>query len=113
MKRKGMKRGLLLLAGAAALVVFAGGWPGAAAQEHPSTGAQPLAIPPLPGQTRADFLKATDEVLGQMSEILHLPPKGELKKSIRSRDEIRQYVLKDFEKEKEKEERLAHELLSK
>jgi hypothetical protein len=114
MKRKGSIGRLLLAFGAAtAMVVLAGGGLGVAAQEHPSTGAQPLAIPPLPGQTRADFLKATDEVLGQMSEILHLPPKGELKKSIRTREEIRQYVLKDFEQEKEKEGRLADELLSK
>jgi len=114
MKKRELTRRLLLLVGAvAAIVVVAGNWPGVAAQEHPSGGAQPLAVPPLPGQTRADFLKATDEVLAQMSEILHLPPKGELKKSVRSREEIRQYLVKDFEKEKEKEERLADELLSK
>ncbi len=109
----GTIRKLLLALAAAASLVVCGGWPGAEAQEHPSTGAQPLAVPPLAGQTRVDFLKAADEVLAQMSEILHLPQKGELKKSIRSREEIRQYVLKDFEKDKEKDERLADELLSK
>jgi len=89
------------------------GWPVAAAQDHGTSGAQPLAVPPLPGQSRADFLKAADEVLAQMSEILHLEQKGELKKSIRSRQEIRDYVLKDFEKDKNKDGRLADELISK
>ena len=112
MKGKRPNRRFLLVL-VAAVVVFLAGWPGLQAQEHTGTGAQQLAVPPLPGQSRADFLKATDEVLAQMSEILHLPPKGELKKSIRTREEIRQYVLKDFEKDKEKQERLADELMGK
>jgi hypothetical protein len=113
MNRKRPMQRFLLAFAAAACLALGGGWTAAAAQEHPSTGAQPLAVPPLPGQTRADFLKAADEVLSQMSQILHLPQKGELKKSIRSREEIRQYVLKDFQEDKEKDERLADELMSK
>lgn len=113
MNRKRPFRTVLLALAAAACAVLCGGWPGAEAQERPTTGAQQLVVPPLAGQSHADFLKATDEVLSQMSEILHLPQKGELKKSIRSRDEIRQYVLKDFQKEKEKQERLADELMGK
>jgi len=106
-------RGFFLALVAAALVAWCGSWQPVEAQEHTGTGAQQLAVPPLPGQSHADFLKAADEVLKQMSEILHLAPKGELKKSIRSREEIRKYVLKDFEKEKEKEGRLADELMGK
>ena len=98
---------------ATAIVAVLGAWPGASAQDPRGSGAQPLVVPPLPGQSQTDFLKAADEVLAQMSEILHLPQKGELKKSIRSREEIRQYVIKDFEKEKEKGSRLADELMSK
>ena len=113
MKSRHPIRRLLLALGAAAWVILCAGWPRVEAQEHTGTGAQQLAVPPLPGQTRTDFLKAADEVLAQMSEILHLPPKGELKKSIRSREEIRQYVLRDFEKEKEKQERLADEMMGK
>ena len=113
MNGTGSKGRLLTVLVAAACMVLCGGWLPAAAQEHPSTGAQPLAIPPLPGQTHADFLKAADEVLAQMSAILHLPQKGDLKKSIRTREEIRQYVLKDFEEDKEKDERKADELMSK
>jgi len=114
MNRKSRIRRLLPAAGAALLSVFvAAAWPGAAAQDRGGSGAQPLAIPPLPGQSHTDFLKAADEVLAQMSDILHLAPTGELKKSIRSREEIRQYVLKDFEKDKNKDGRLADELMSK
>ena len=111
--KRRIPRLLLALAAATAVVVVCGGWPRAEAQERSATGAQQLAIPPLPGQTHEDFLKAADEVLAQMSEILHLPPKGELKKSIRSREQIREYVLKDFEKDKEKQERLGDELMGK
>ncbi|HVN09822.1 MAG TPA: hypothetical protein VMV61_12660, partial [Patescibacteria group bacterium] len=107
------RNSLLLLAAALAGAVVSMGWPVAAAQDHGTSGAQPLAVPPLPGQSHADFLKAADEVLAQMSEILHLEQKGELKKSIRSRQEIRDYVLKDFEKDKNKDGRLADELISK
>ena len=113
MKRKRPIRRVLLALAAAAFAAGSGGWRGVEAQEHPTTGAQQLVVPPLPGQSHADFLKAADEVLRQMSEILHLPQKGELKKSIRSREEIREYVLKDFRKEKEKQERLADELMGK
>jgi len=108
-----LRKLILAICAAAALAVLPLAWPAVAAQDHTGTGAQPLVVPPLGAQSRADFLKAADEVLAQMSEILHLPPKGELKKSIRSREEIRQYVLKDFNTEKEKDERLADELLGK
>lgn len=113
MNQKRPNRKLLAALFAVAIAFVCTGLPVARAQEHAGTAAQQLAVPPLPGQSHADFLKAADEVLAQMSEILHLPPKGELKKSIRTREEIRQYVLKDFEKEKEKQERLADELFGK
>ncbi len=113
MTRKRRIGKLLAALGGAALVAVCMAWPEVRAQEHADTKAQQLVVPPLPAQSHADFLKAADEVLAQMSEILQLPQKGELKKSIRSREEIRQYVLKDFEKEKEKQERLADELMGK
>jgi hypothetical protein len=88
----------------------------AAAQDHSTSstkGIQPLAVPHSGPQSHADFLKEVDQVLAQMSEILHLAPKGELKKSIRTREEIRQSLLKDYNEEKEKAERLADEMISK
>jgi len=104
---------MVATAAAAALAFLPWDLPRAAAQDHAAPGAAPLAAPPTARQSRADFLKAADEVLAQMSEILHLPPKGELKKSIRTREEIRRHLLQDFNEEKEKNERLADELLSK
>jgi len=111
--RPTLRKLLLALGAVAAIAALPLPWPPVAAQDPARTGAQPLAVPPGGAQSRAEFLKAADEVLSQMSEILHLPPQGELKKSIRTREEIRQYVLKDFDKEKEKDERLADELLGK
>lgn len=87
--------------------------PAAAQDRSASPGGQPLAVPPAPGRSRADFLQAANEVLAEMSEIVHLAPQGELKKSIRSREEIRQYVLKDFQEDKEKDKRRADELMAK
>jgi hypothetical protein len=107
-----IRSAIAVLAAAATLVLPVMPVAPAAAQDH-ATAPQRLAVPPLGAQNHADFLKAADEVLAQMSEILHLPPKGELKKSIRTRDEIRQHLLKDFNDEKEKDERLADEVLSK
>jgi len=112
MKRQPL-RAILFCASACAVAAFLTAVAPAGAQDHGTNAVQPLAVPPAAAQTRAEFLKATDEVLGQMSVILHLPPKGNLKKSIRTRDEIRQSLLKDYNDEKEKDGRLADELVSK
>jgi hypothetical protein len=55
----------------------------------------------------ADFIAAADEVLGQMSEITGLKLLTPLKKSLRSRDEIRAYVIKQMNEEKNTTERYA------
>ena len=63
-----------------------------------------------PAQThdnRADFAAAADEVLAQMSEITGLKLRTPLKKSLRSRDEIRSYVLRQMNEEKNPAERYA------
>jgi hypothetical protein len=57
--------------------------------------------------TDADFIAAADEVLGQMSEITGLKLLTPLKKSLRSRDEIRGYVIKQMNEEKNTAERYA------
>src|SRR5271156_2138069 len=111
---KPLIRNAMLAFAAAGAVAFAPAFLApAAAQDHSTKDARPLVVPPAGPQSQADFLKAADEVLAEMSEILHLPPKGQLKKSIRTREEIRQQVLKDMTDEKEKDERQADELLSK
>src|SRR5215467_14386608 len=55
----------------------------------------------------AEFLAAADEVLQQMSEITGLKLLTPLKKSLRSREEIRAYVIKQMNAEKNPAERYA------
>jgi len=55
----------------------------------------------------ADFLAAADEVLSKMSEITGLKLRTPLKKSLRTREEIRAYVIKQMNEEKNPAERYA------
>lgn len=55
----------------------------------------------------AEFLAAADEVLQQMSEITGLKLLTPLKKSLRSREEIRAYVIRQMNEEKNPAERYA------
>jgi hypothetical protein len=70
-----------------------------AAVASPSVGSKPA--------TDADFIAAADEVLGQMSQITGLKLLTPLKKSLRSREEIRAYVIKQMNEEKNSAERYA------
>jgi hypothetical protein len=69
------------------------------------------AAPPPPTSSKdsnnPDFLVAADEVLKDMSEITGWQLKGSLKKSIRSREQIRAYVLEQMNEEKDAKERYA------
>jgi hypothetical protein len=73
--------------------------------------ARQAAVAPPSGDSKpatdADFLAAADEVLGQMSQITGLKLVTPLKKSLRSREEIRAYVIKQMNEEKNPEERYA------
>jgi hypothetical protein len=55
----------------------------------------------------ADFAAAADEVLEQMSEITGLKLKTPLKKSLKSRDEIRAHVVEEMKEDKDAAERYA------
>ena len=55
----------------------------------------------------ADFREAVDEVVKEMSDITGWQLKGPLKKSIRTRDQIRAYVLKQMDDEKDAKARYA------
>jgi hypothetical protein len=55
----------------------------------------------------ADFIAAADEVLEQMSQITGLKLLTPLKKSLRSREEIRAYVIRQMNEEKNPAERYA------
>ena len=113
MNRRPRYRWAVLAFAGLALVLMWAPLPGAAQDRGtPQTG-QPLAVPPVAPQNRAEFLQAADEVMAEMSQIVHLAPKGELKKSIRTREEIREYVLKDFREDKDKDKRRSDELMAK
>jgi hypothetical protein len=55
----------------------------------------------------ADFSVAADEVLEQMSQITGLALRGPVKKSLRSRDEIRAHVIQEMDEDKDTAERYA------
>lgn len=49
-----------------------------------------------------EFLATADEVLNEVSSLISLPVKAPLKKTLRSRDEIRDYVIREMKEEREK-----------
>jgi hypothetical protein len=55
----------------------------------------------------ADFVTAADEVLAQLSEITGLKLRTPLKKTLRSREEIRAYVIREMDEDKNPAERYA------
>jgi hypothetical protein len=66
------------------------------------------AKPPASGSvTNSDFAAAADEVLGQMGEITGLKLRTPLKKSLRSREQIRAYVIQEMNEDKNAAERYA------
>src|SRR6266568_3137099 len=87
------------------LIVFFGG----IAVRGQEASVTPLPAAPKAG-TQADFIAAADEVLNQMSEITGLKLRAPLKKSLRSREEIRAFVIKQMNEEKNPAERYAHAL---
>jgi hypothetical protein len=84
---------------------------GIAAATHGQT--RPAQSPPAqsapPASNSADFLRITDEVMAKMSKILGLAQLEPLKKSLRSREEIRAYVIQQMKEDKEPEKRYADE----
>ncbi|MGC2002004.1 MAG: hypothetical protein WA658_19260 [Candidatus Acidiferrales bacterium] len=54
-----------------------------------------------------EFIKAADEVLLEMSKILDLPIKEPLKKSLRSKQEVRDYLIREDMEDKNDAERYA------
>jgi hypothetical protein len=58
-------------------------------------------------QTDADFYAAADEVLQAMSKILDLPVKSPLQKSIRTKAQIREYLVDEQNKEESPQKRYA------
>ena len=67
----------------------------------------PSPAPPPTTPTPAEFERAADEVLADVSKLIALPVKAPLKKSIRSREEIRRFVVLEMEADREPEKRYA------
>jgi hypothetical protein len=67
----------------------------------------PAKPPASDGGAAGDFAAAADEVLNQMSEITGLKARTALKKSLRSREQIRAYVIKEMNEDKNEAERYA------
>jgi len=72
--------------------------------------ASSAAPPQVHAGTNPEFLKAADEVLAQMSEILHLPIKAPLKKSLRSKEEIRAYLVSEEKEDRTDAQRYADDM---
>ncbi len=72
------------------------------------SGAAPASSGPgAVGSANPEFLKAADEVLAQMSQMLDLPIKQPLKKSLRSKQEIRAYLIREEKDDKDDAQRYA------
>jgi hypothetical protein len=97
-----MKRMICLLA-VLAFGVFAAGQ----TVSPPDTAATKPTTPARAAVQSPEFLKAADEVLQQMSVILHLPIKEPLKKSLRSKDEIRAYLIQADKEDKNDAQKYA------
>ncbi len=69
--------------------------------------AAPAPSTPASGKNTAEFAATADEVLKDMSEITGWKLKTPLKKTMRSREEIHAYVLKQMDDEKDAKERYA------
>ena len=76
---------------------------GAAAQKV----APPASLPPPASAQNQEFLQAADEVLAEMSKLISLPILSPLKKSMRSREEIRAYLLQKMKEDKDADKRYA------
>jgi len=76
---------------------------------HPARAQQATTAPPAapPARNNPEFLAMADEVLHEMSAITGWELKSPLKKSIRSREEIHAYVLREMDDDKDAKERYA------
>ncbi len=62
----------------------------------------PSAALPLPQiAADAEFLKAADEVLADMSKLLSLPVREPLKRSVRTKEEIRAYLVRNLHEDQD------------
>jgi hypothetical protein len=65
------------------------------------------ADPPSPGKTDPEFTEAVDDVLHDMSQITGLRLRAPVKRTLRSRDDIRAYVIRQMDDDKNPQQRYA------
>jgi hypothetical protein len=70
-------------------------------------GSRPSGESQTAGKADAEFLQAADEVLVEMSKLLSLPIREPLKRSVRSREEIRQFLIRQMREDKDDAKRYA------
>jgi hypothetical protein len=95
---------------AVVLLVFSiGALTAAQRSASPQSALPTRSVPPpqVAAPSNPEFLKAADEVLKQMSELLDLPIKEPLKKSLRSKQEIRDYLIREEKEDRTDQERYA------
>ena len=78
-----------------------------AVSSKPFVSAEPGISPQTAPASSPEFIKAADEVLAQMSKILALPIKEPLKKTLRSKQEVRDYLIREDKEDKKDSERYA------
>jgi hypothetical protein len=81
---------------------------------RPTRAAQEDRVPPSPpakaqtaGQTNPAFLQAADEVMATMSKLIDLPIKEPLKKTLRSKDDIRAFLVEQDKEDKDEKQKYA------
>jgi hypothetical protein len=81
----------------------------AAVAQAQQVGSPPKSVAPAQAGAAStpEFLHAADEVLAQMSKLLDLPIKEPLKKTLRSKQEIRDYLIREEKEDKTDAERYA------
>src|SRR5690349_13915599 len=65
------------------------------------------ADPPSAGKADQEFTEAVDDVLHEMSQITGLRLRAPVKKTLRSRDDIRSYVIRQMDDDKNPQQRYA------
>src|ERR1700676_1831842 len=88
-------------------LLLACAWLASAGSSRAQQTTAPATPPGSSGTANGDFAAAADEVLAQMSEITGLKLRTPLKKSLRTREEIRAYVIKEMDEDKNPAERYA------
>jgi hypothetical protein len=79
--------------------------------QQPATSTPPKG--PASKTDPAEFLRTVDEVLADMSNLLGLPQTEPLKKTLRSREEIRAYILREMKEDKDAAKRATDEKILK